>query len=79
MTVEGSEAGHGEEFTHVANELNEPSGSLLDSSSIETDISAARMEQSGCWVDKDAAVWVASSSNSTVRMPGCRSVLRGRG
>ena len=37
---------------------------------LETDIRAARMEQSGCWVAKDAAVCAASSLSSTVRTPG---------
>lgn len=37
---------------------------------LETEMRAARMEQSGCWVAKDAAVWAASSSSSTVVTPG---------
>jgi len=37
---------------------------------LDTEIRAARMEQSGCWVAKDAAVCAASSSSSTVVTPG---------
>ena len=36
----------------------------------ETEMRAARMEQSGCCVAKEAAVCAASSSSSTVVTPG---------
>ena len=36
----------------------------------DTEMRAARIEQSGCWVANDAAVCAASSSSSTVVTPG---------
>lgn len=43
---------------------------------LDTDIRAARIEKSGCFVAQEAAVWAASSSSSMVVTPGYTPIER---